>query len=142
MRKDLSNSIRSQFRDQVFFSTYKNFISRWEHYIHLHLTSESFEAAVKIEHIPQNMSARLKDAEDLELLFALINIKKFVRDQEHKLNETTRLWKKVSTFCFIIAGVLYAAVRMILLALAFAALRSMPEGVFTSTWTRYLPNIS
>ena len=88
------------------------------------------------------MSARLKDAEDLELLFALINIKKFVRDQEHKLNETTRLWKKVSTFCFIIAGVLYAAVRMILLALAFAALRSMPEGVFTSTWTRYLPNIS
>lgn len=142
MKEDLSNSIRSQFGDQVFFSTYKNFMRRWEHYIHLNLPPEIFEAAVKIEHAPQNMCARLKDVEDLELLFALINIKDFVRDQEHKLNETARLWKRVSTFCFIIAGVLYAAVRLTLLALAFAALRSMPEGVFSSTWTRYLPNIS
>jgi hypothetical protein len=41
-----------------------------------------------------------------------------------------------------IGGILYASVRLILLSLAFCALRYVPEEVYTTSWTRFLPNIS
>lgn len=44
----------------------------------------------------------------------------------------------ISRIITIIGGTLYAVVRKMLLALAFAAPRSVLEGVYTTTWTKFL----
>lgn len=38
-------------------------------------------------------------------------------------------------------GILYAASRLAILALALASLRSMPDGVYVTTWTANIPSL-
>jgi len=42
----------------------------------------------------------------------------------------------------LVAGTLYGIARMALLLVAFTSLRSVPEALYTDSWTRYMANIS
>jgi hypothetical protein len=42
----------------------------------------------------------------------------------------------------IIGSVLYGIARLIIIIIMFTSLRSVPAGVYTSTWTRFLPSYS
>jgi hypothetical protein len=58
------------------------------------------------------------------------------------LDDVIRPCNRMARVISIVGGMLYASVRLILLSLAFCALRYVPEGVYTTSWTRFLPNIS
>ena len=62
--------------------------------------------------------------------------------RKKRLYKVIRPYNRVAGVITIIGGILYASARLMLLSLAFCALRYVPEGVYTSSWTRYLPNIS
>lgn len=60
---------------------------------------------------------------------------------------TQALWQRnchrASQFATISSGIVYAASRLIILALLFTCLRDVPRAVYEDIpWTRYLPNIS
>ncbi|KAE8446053.1 hypothetical protein EG329_012561 [Mollisiaceae sp. DMI_Dod_QoI] len=42
----------------------------------------------------------------------------------------------------LITGILYSIARVALLVVAFTSLRSVPEDLYTTSWTRYLPHFS
>lgn len=75
-------------------------------------------------------------------LIYLMQDQRIIKSEKEKLDNIISPRDTTSRTITIIGGTLYAIIRMMLLALAFAALRSVPEGVYTTTWTRFLPNIS
>lgn len=77
-----------------------------------------------------------------EHLIYLILHPEIMKLEEDELKKVTSPLNRASRFITIIGSILYAVIRMVLLVLAFAALRSVPQGVYTTTWTRFLPNIS
>jgi hypothetical protein len=79
---------------------------------------------------------------EVEYLVHLIRHPDIIRDEGKRLRKVTFPCDLASRAITIIGGTLYAAVRLMLLALAFGALRSAPEDLYTATWTRFLPNIS
>jgi hypothetical protein len=79
---------------------------------------------------------------EVDHLIYLIEDSRIVKGEKEKLEKVISPRDLTSQITTIIGGILNAVVRMILLALAFAALRSVPEGVYITTWTKFLPNIS
>ena len=79
---------------------------------------------------------------EAEHLIYLIQDPRIMKDEKEKLEKIILPCDTISSIIAIISGTLYALVRIMLLVLAFAALRSVPEGVYATTWTRFLPNIS
>ncbi|KAM3436192.1 hypothetical protein MY4824_004497 [Beauveria thailandica] len=70
-------------------------------------------------------------------------------------NATKKLMENANTYVFprrslvpnslnlavlYVTSILYAASRLGILALALSSLRSLPEGVYVTTWTRYIPS--
>jgi hypothetical protein len=65
-----------------------------------------------------------------------------MRQRKQCLYDVIRSCNCVAGIITVVGGSLYASVRLILLSLAFCALRYVPEGVYTTSWTTFLPNIS
>ena len=82
------------------------------------------------------------DTREVNFLLYVILQDDFVFFEVERLQSVINHCNRASAFITIVAGIPYVIIRLTLLALAFAALRSVPEGVYTSTWTRFLPNIS
>jgi hypothetical protein len=67
---------------------------------------------------------------------------KYMDDNRKALKAAIELPDTAGRVVTSIGGILYASARLILLSLAFCALRYVPEDVYTTSWTRFLPNIS
>jgi hypothetical protein len=104
----------------------------------------SFEAARRAYlHAPE---AR-EELEDMgiqqpDFLLSLIKHPGLIRGEKERLKNILIPCDKASRFITIMGRIFYAIVRIVILALAFAALRFDPEGVYITSWTRLLPNIS
>jgi hypothetical protein len=59
-----------------------------------------------------------------------------------KLNHMKWNVDRISRFATIASGIMYGVARVVILALAFAALRAQDERVYVETWTNNLPKIS
>lgn len=62
----------------------------------------------------------------------------FLEAFQKKESSTNSISRLITISC----GLLYAVVRLVILVLAFAALRRQDERVYVETWTRYLPKAS
>lgn len=120
---------------------------------------ESYEAAFQTWHL-RNYRVHNEDKKQLEEevrskllamgraqmevdhLVYLIDNPYIMSSEKEDLEMVTRPYDVSSKIITTIGGTLYAIVRLMLLALSCAALRSVPEGVYTTTWTKFLPNIS
>jgi hypothetical protein len=82
--------------------------------------------------------------EDIRFLFDVLSSRggKGMRQRKKCLYDVIRPCNRVAGIITVVGGALYASVRLILLSLAFCALRYVPEGVYTTSWTTFLPNIS
>ena len=47
-------------------------------------------------------------------------------------------WRRIHV---IVSGIIYCLARLTVLALAFSSLRAMPDSVYVTTWTKYLPSL-
>jgi hypothetical protein len=90
---------------------------------------------------PRLLAEKLTQSE-VDYLMYLIRHPRSMKREKDRLEKVISSCNRASKNITIIGGTLYAVVRLVLLALAFAALRSVPEGLYTTTWTRFLPNIS
>jgi hypothetical protein len=82
--------------------------------------------------------------EDIRFLFDLLSSKgtNGMRQRKKCVYNIIRPCNQVSGIITVVGAALYASVRLILLSLAFCALRYVPEGVYTTSRTGFLPNIS
>jgi hypothetical protein len=71
-----------------------------------------------------------------------MHLKQGMDKKRAELEEIIAPSNRVSRVITIIGGTLYASVRLVILCLAIIALRKVPVGVYATTWTRFLPNIS
>ncbi|OCL06695.1 hypothetical protein AOQ84DRAFT_410365 [Glonium stellatum] len=72
----------------------------------------------------------------------LLNITFVTGIHRDKLESAISPRDRASRLITIVGGLFYAVIRMLLLVLTFCAFRSVPEGLFIGTWTRFLPSIS
>lgn len=79
---------------------------------------------------------------EIEYLFSIMHLRQGMDKKRAELEEIIAPCNRVSRVITIIGGTFYASVRLIILCLAIIALRNVPEGVYDTTWTRFLPNIS
>lgn len=57
-------------------------------------------------------------------------------------NFTRKNGDQISRAITIFAGILYSIARVALLVICFTSLRSVPEDLYVTSWTRFMPNIS
>ena len=81
-------------------------------------------------------------ARKIEFVVNLIKNDNLIKDTQEILNKVIHRSNQASRVISIISGMLYAVIRLILLLLAFSVLRSIPKGVYTTTWAENWPNIS
>jgi len=62
--------------------------------------------------------------------------------QDQSLQTFRRHCDRVSRVITIVAGIFYTIARIALLVIAFTSLRSVPEDVYTTSWTQFLPHVS
>lgn len=94
------------------------------------------------DELQQELSNLGLQAFEIEFLLSIQDSKRAMEERKSALKaviDPCNAFAKAITF---VSGTLYALVRLILLSLAFCALRYVPEGVYATSWTRYLPNIS
>jgi hypothetical protein len=98
-----------------------------------------------IHDLRQNLSSL--DLEPFEVDFLLFFMrskesKTYMVDKKRALKAAIDPSDTAGRVITSIGGILYASVRLIILTLAFCALRYVPEEVYTTSWTRFLPHIS
>jgi hypothetical protein len=129
---------------RIFHSNLISFI-RWR--IHNGKMFDSFEAARRAyRHAREARETLREELEDMgiqpDFLLFLIRHPGFIRGEKERLENILIPCDRASRFITVMGGIFYAIVRIIILALAFAALRFVPEGVYITSWTGLLPNIS
>jgi hypothetical protein len=108
----------------------------------------SFEAARRAYlHAPEARKNLREELEDMgiqqpDFFLSLIRHPGLIRGEKERLEKILIPCDRASRFITIMGGIFYAIVRIVILALAFAALRFAPEGAYIASWTRLLPNIS
>jgi hypothetical protein len=125
------------------FPSYNIALDLWEG--NLAPLAKSLEAIdeAQREHLTrQALWVRRLQAHEIDFVFHLIRNHNLIKDTQEMLNKVILPSDQASRVISIIGGMLYAVIRLILLSLAFSALRSVPEGVYTTTWVENLPNIS
>jgi hypothetical protein len=137
------------------YSFYYNLTNFLHLKIRHHLVFESYDAAwgvtfsrldtdVDTEGLRRELHAMGLQQHEISFLFDILiqHGNRKLNGRKEKLYGVIRPCNRVAGAITIIGGVLYASVRLMLLSLAFCALRYVPECVYTASWTRYLPNIS
>jgi len=104
--------------------------------------SPSLSNAILAEELRQGLLILELEEYEIDFVFWALRDRRNIDKPKKKLYDVFRPCNRVAGFITIIGGTLYASARLILLSLAFCALRYVPEGVYTTTWTRFLPNIS
>jgi hypothetical protein len=125
------------------FPSYNAALDLWEGSLTLPDNSLEAMGEAQREHLTREaLRVRRLRAHEIDFVFYLIKNHNLIKDTQEMLNKVLLPSDQASRVISIIGGILYVVIRLILLSLAFSALRSVPEGVYTTTWVETLPNIS
>ncbi len=136
---DLNNFMRSGIQHRKVFVSYKAAFQTWHGRDHLDYNWELDQLENEVK---SNLLSRGLILIKVDHLIYLMQDPRIMTYEEEELEKVISPRDITSVVIAVIGGTLYAIVRIVLLALAFAALRSVPDGVYTTTWTRFLPNIA
>jgi hypothetical protein len=131
----MDNFIRLKIRHRLVFDSY----DMAQEKVLSHLANDN-----RKQQLEKELLALGLHQEDIRFLFDLLSSqgKEEMRERKNCLYDVIRPCNRVAGIITVVGGALYASVRLILLSLAFCALRYVPEGVYTTSWTSFLPNIS
>lgn len=105
------------------------------------LNGPAIHARIEREHREQLSDLGL-EAWEINFLLYITASETLMQDLKNDLDATLDPCNTAGRVITVFGGTLYAAIRLMLLSLAFCALRYVPEGVYTTSWTRVLPNVS
>lgn len=137
---DLDNFIQLGVYPYDFLHLYMDASETWD--MASHIASDSDKTRLADKFYSTFCNDQAADPIGLGFVFSRVTDEETRSHARKTLQYVIEPGNLISRFITISAGLLYVIARLILLTLSFCAFRSAPEGLYATTWTTFLPNIS